>query len=327
MNLEKVLRLCLVVSSTICFVASVAPSKSLEERVAQLEDMSNRRSVIRLDNKKFQTFVKSTPRNYSIVVMMTALQSSRQCGACKEANTEYEIVANSWKYGTTYSNNLFFAMVDYDEGPDVFNTLRINTAPVFIHFPPKGKRKAADSMAVDRTGFSADAIAKFVFDRTQMQIRVLRPPNYAGALLVLVLLSLVAGLVYFKRNNLEFFYNKSAWATATLALLFTMTSGQMWNHIRDAQFIHTNQQNGEVMYVHPWSDSQLIVETYIVFALNAAVVIGIILLNEASAIKTAVGKRRVVALCGLGTVVFFFSLLLSVFRSKYQGYPYSFLIK
>lgn len=33
----------------------------------------------------------------------------------------------------------------------------------------------------------------------------------------------------------------------------------------------------------------------------------------------------VVALVGLGLVAFFFSLLLSVFRSKYQGYPYRYV--
>lgn len=331
MNFSKCLRFfpAIATFALLSIVLSTAADKNiaLEERVLQLEELSGRRAVIRLDNKKFQTYVKSIPRNYSIVIMMTALQGHRQCGACSEANHEYEIVANSWRHSNAFSNNLFFAMVDYDDGPDVFNSLRINTAPVFLHFPPKGKRKPADNMAVDRMGFSADAIARFVHDRTQIQIQIIRPPNYAAIALVLFVTMLVAALIYWKRNNLEFFCNKSIWATATLALLFTMTSGQMWNHIRDAPFIHTNHQNGEVMYVHPWSDSQLIVETYIVFALNAAVVIGIILLNEASAIKTAVGKRRVVALCGLGTVVFFFSLLLSVFRSKYQGYPYSFLIK
>ena len=33
----------------------------------------------------------------------------------------------------------------------------------------------------------------------------------------------------------------------------------------------------------------------------------------------------VMALIGLATVVFFFSLLLSVFRAKYQGYPYRYV--
>lgn len=62
------------------------PQIALEERVLQLEELSGRRAVIRLDNKKFQTYVKSIPRNYSIVIMMTALQGHRQCGACRYTN-------------------------------------------------------------------------------------------------------------------------------------------------------------------------------------------------------------------------------------------------
>ncbi|XP_037591305.1 tumor suppressor candidate 3-like [Cebus imitator] len=49
---------------------------------------------------------------------------------------------------------------------------------------------------------------------------------------------------------------------------------------------------------------------------------GMVLLNEAATSKGDVGKRRIICLVGLGLVVFFFSFLLSIFRSKYHGYPY-----
>ena len=41
----------------------------------------------------------------------------------RQANEEFQIVANSWRYSQQYSNKMFFAMVDYDEGSDVFNTV------------------------------------------------------------------------------------------------------------------------------------------------------------------------------------------------------------
>ena len=41
----------------------------------------------------------------------------------------------------------------------------------------------------------------------------------------------------------------------------------------------------------------------------------------------ASGKKRVQAFIGLAIMAVFFSLILSIFRSKYSGYPYSFLIK
>lgn len=91
--------------------------------------------------QKFRDFVKTTPRNYSVVIMFTALAPARTCTICRHAYDEYTILANSFRYSQAYSNNLFFAMVDFDEGSDVFQMLRLNTAPVFMHFPAKGKPK------------------------------------------------------------------------------------------------------------------------------------------------------------------------------------------
>lgn len=38
----------------------------------------------------------------------------------RHANEEFLILANSFRYSPVYSNKLFFAMVDFDEGSDVF---------------------------------------------------------------------------------------------------------------------------------------------------------------------------------------------------------------
>lgn len=48
--------------------------------------------------------------------------------------------------------------------------LRLNTAPVIIHFPAKGKPKTSDSMDFERAGIHAEAIAKWIQDRTDVQV-------------------------------------------------------------------------------------------------------------------------------------------------------------
>lgn len=48
------------------------------------------------------------------------------------------------------------------------------------------------------------------------QIRVIRPPNYAGPLLLGFLLSVIGGLAYLRRHNLEFLFNKNVWAFSAL---------------------------------------------------------------------------------------------------------------
>jgi len=298
----------------------------LAEKVSQLVDLSTKKSVIKLNGNKFRDFVKSAPRNYSIIVMFTALSASRQCAICKQASDEYQLVANSYRYSQLFSNKLFFAMVDFDEGPDVFQAMKLNTAPVFMHFPAKGKPKKLDNMDLQRVGFGAEAIAKWIAERTEINIRVFRPPNYTGTVALLMLMSLVGGLLYLRRNNLEFLYNKTAWSLMALFFVFAMTSGQMWNHIRGPPFVQKSQSGG-VAYIHGSSQGQFVLETYFVMMIYGLIVSGMIMLTEAGESKSDVGKRKILAVVGLGLLAFFFSLILSIFRSKAGGYPYSFLIK
>ena len=65
----------------------------------------------------------------------------------------------------------------------------------------------------------------------------------------------VAGLLYLRRNNLEFLQNKTAWGTLALFFVFAMISGQMWNHIRGPPLVQKTQ--GGVAYIH--GSSQVII--------------------------------------------------------------------
>ena len=105
-----------------------------------------------------------------------------------------------------------------------------------------------------------------------------------------------------------------------------MISGQMWNHIRGPPFVQKTQSGG-VAYIHGSSQGQFVLETYFVMMIYGLIVCGMIMLTEAGESKADVGKRKILAVVGLGLLAFFFSLILSIFRSKAGGYPYSFLIK
>ena len=122
---------CVVVIFTVALMlapgSEAKPGKEvnvLGEKVQQLIDLTAKRSVLRLNGNKFRDFVRNSPRNYSIIVMFTALSSGRQCAICKQAHEEYQLVANSWRYSQQYSSKLFFAMVDFDEGPGKSSLLK-----------------------------------------------------------------------------------------------------------------------------------------------------------------------------------------------------------
>ena len=148
--------------------------------------------MIRLNGNKFRELARNSPKNYSMIVMFTALSSQRGCAICKQALDEYTLVANSYRYSNHASaRHLFFAMVDFDEGPDAFQLMKLNSAPVFVHFPEKGKPKKLDTMDLARVGFGAEAIAKFIQERADVQIRIFRPPNYTGTAALFMIFTLV----------------------------------------------------------------------------------------------------------------------------------------
>lgn len=46
----------------------------------------------------------------------------------------------------------------------------MNSAPTFMHFPPKGKPKRADTFDLQRIGFAAEQLAKWIADRTDVHV-------------------------------------------------------------------------------------------------------------------------------------------------------------
>ena len=114
---------------------------------------------------------------------------------------------------------------DFDDGNEAFQSMNLNSAPAFIHFPAKGKPKKPDILDIQRVGFSAEAVGKWIHERTEVNIRVFRPPNYTGTMSLLMLIALVGSLVYLRRNNLEFLFNKTTWCMFAMLFVLSMTSG------------------------------------------------------------------------------------------------------
>lgn len=109
-----------------------------------------------------------------------------------------------------------------------------------------------------------------------------------------------------------------------MVTVHVMTSGQMWNMIRRPA--EAGRDGNGVRYIQGGRGGQYIFESYIVMAVNMAVAVGFILMNEVPSVKR--GKiKKVIGGIGLAMVMIFFGLLVSIFRIKSHGYPYSFLFQ
>lgn len=303
---------------------SAALSNSLESRVEQLNEISYRSPVIKLDDDKYKSFIRTMPRNYSIVVMFTALSPNRNCKICKEVHTEYTTLARSHRYSRGFNSDLFFTMVDYDGGAAIFQRLKLTSAPVILHFPASGKRKKEDKFDLERRGINAEAIAKWVKDRADVAVEVIRPPNYTNAILLGVFLFAVSGTLLIKGNSLDFLYKWKYWAITSMFIMFAMTSGQMWLHIRGAPFAHVDRNTGRTSFIHGGSNMMFVAESYIIAVVNGVIAFGFIMMADAPKDPTNLNSKYM-SYGGLALVVIFFSILLAIFRMKHRGYPYSLL--
>lgn len=57
----------------------------------------------------------------------------------------------------------------------IFIQLNMNSAPTFINFPAKGKPKRGDTYELQVRGFSAEQIARWIADRTDVNVSSRHP--------------------------------------------------------------------------------------------------------------------------------------------------------
>jgi len=74
---------------------------------------------IALSDKTFEDLT-SGPRNYTALVLLTALDARFGCHLCNEFQPEFELLAKSWLKKHKDSNGFFFANLDFREGRQTF---------------------------------------------------------------------------------------------------------------------------------------------------------------------------------------------------------------
>uniref|UniRef100_A0A4W6E307 Magnesium transporter 1 n=1 Tax=Lates calcarifer TaxID=8187 RepID=A0A4W6E307_LATCA len=178
--------------------------------------------------------------------------------------------------------------------PTLTAELNMNSAPTFLHFPSKGKPRRSDTYELQVRGFAAEQLARWVADRTDVQIRVIRPPNYAGPLLLASFWLLAMDVYTFKHIFCLCVFQ---------CFVLIMTSGQMWNHIRGPPYAHKTPS-----YIHGSSQAQFVAETHCPTLQYPSMLLS--------------PWESFMCVAGIGLVMLFFSWLLSIFRAKYHGYPY-----
>ncbi|EHA58343.1 hypothetical protein MCOR27_002111 [Pyricularia oryzae] len=324
------MRLLSFVVSSLLAVGSLAAKKPAADRFETFLAQSQTQNPIKLDDSSYRKLTRA-PRDYSISILLTAMDARYGCQLCREFQPEYDLLARSWLKGDKKGDSrLIYAVLDFTDGKDTFMSLGLQTAPVLYFFPATTGPHAVPSPEPIRYDFNNGALtaeqvhgwmSRNLPDRPHPPVK--RPINWmrwiTGTVSILGV-STAAFLAW--PYVVPIITNRNIWAGLTLISILVFTSGHMFNHIRKVPYVAGDGRGG-VSYFAGGFQNQYGLETQIIAAIYGILAFASISL-AVKVPRIADAKTQQVAVIVWGGVMLaMYSFLLSTFRIKNGGYPFS----
>ncbi|EMC95999.1 hypothetical protein BAUCODRAFT_109760 [Baudoinia panamericana UAMH 10762] len=324
------MKLLTILTASLLPFTALAVKKSSGDRFQQhfAKQLSNA-GPLKLDDKLYGDLTK-TPRDYSVAVLLTALEARFGCQLCNEFQPEWELLAKQWTRGDRNGEGrLLFGTLDFMDGKGTFQALQLQTAPVLLLFPPTTGPNAKPDNVPQRFDFSsginkAEPIHSWLVRQLPdiPHPAFVRPINY---LMIGIGITAVLGVITFftvaAPYVLPIIQNRNLWAAISLIAVLLFTSGHMFNHIRKVPYV-AQDGRGDVSYFAGGFQNQFGLETQIVAAMYGVLAFATISLAlKVPRIANPQTQQIAVVVWG-GVILGMYSFLLSVFRVKNGGYPF-----
>jgi oligosaccharyltransferase complex subunit gamma len=251
----------------------------------------------------------------------------------REFAPDYEIVARSYRDAADKSVGppIYFANLDFNNGREIFQRLAVSAAPTaFVHMPTTGKFAASEGNPVNydfnREGLKGEDFTRFMARLFGKEFPLQRPIDLLNVAWVGATgFGGFVGLCIIIKYARDILASRRLWAAFSLVIILMMTTGHMWNQIRNPNYI-SQGQHGEPQYFTGGFQDQNGIESQIisgVYALLSFATIALITRAPAMEGKTS---RMLSVYFWTAVIVGTYSLLLAIFRIKNGGYPFRLFI-
>ncbi|KAI9762552.1 MAG: oligosaccharyl transferase subunit ost3/OST6 [Chaenotheca gracillima] len=314
----------LLLASTVS-AASSAP----EERFEEFHNKARSSGPLKLDDATYD-YLTAAPRDYSVAVLLTALDPRFGCKLCQEFQSEWELIGKSWAKGDKAGEaRVLHATLDFLDGKGTFQKLMLQTAPILLLFQPTvGPHASLETQPIRNDFSTSPQSANQINDWINRHLpegprpSLVRPVNYIRIVAVTTaLLGLITLFSVAWPYLLPIIQNRNLWAAVSLIAILLFTSGHMFNHIRKTPYVSGDGRGG-VSYFASGFSNQFGLETQIIAAIYGFLAFATISL----AIKVpriADPRKQQIAVYVWGIVMLgMYSFLLSIFRVKNGGYPF-----
>ncbi|KAI1184033.1 OST3/OST6 family protein [Nemania serpens] len=310
-------------------LAAKSSSSSSTDRFQTFHTKAVSFSPLKLEDNTYRKLT-SAPRDYSVAVLLTALDAKYGCQLCGIFQREWDILGKSWVNGDKAGKSrLILSTLDFADGRDVFMSLGLQTAPVLLLFQPTKGPHAVSNPDPLRYDFASGApTAEVVHDWLARQLPdrphppVYRPYNYVLWVKVIFIILGITGLIFKLRRWLwPLLRSRNTWAGLSLIAILVFTSGHMFNQIRKVPYV-AGDGHGGISYFAAGFQNQYGLETQIIaFIYGLLSFATISLALKAPRTQDSHVQQIMVIVWGV-VMTATYSYLLSVFRVKNGGYPF-----
>jgi oligosaccharyltransferase complex subunit gamma len=104
-------------------LAISAAKKSSGDRFQEFHSKALSSTPLKLIDSSYDRLT-SAPRDYSIAVLLTALEARFGCQLCREFQPEWDLLAKSWTKGDKEGNSrLVYGTLDFADGKNTFQSV------------------------------------------------------------------------------------------------------------------------------------------------------------------------------------------------------------
>ncbi|SAM01804.1 hypothetical protein [Absidia glauca] len=314
----KPLLFCAFVISLLCSASGQLDAKT--KRLAKLSQDNH--GLVKLDSNSYFKYTQGK-RDYGLVVLITALGDQFRCVPCREFDPEYRLVASSFQK-TDHSDRVFFGHLDFEDGQAVYQQLAIKTAPNVLYFPPSQANENKEAIKYDlaRSGLIAEPFADFIKQQSGVTFALARPFDY-GQFITKVILGLgaLAAVRLIYRYFSFLLFHRNTWAMITIVTVLVMTSGHMFNRIRNTPYALPGP-NGQISYVASGFSSQYGIETQLVASIYGVLAFAVVSLAYTVPSFDDKWRQRVGVYIWTSCFIVIFSCLMALFKIKNEAYPF-----
>ncbi|KAH0538485.1 hypothetical protein FGG08_004934 [Glutinoglossum americanum] len=311
-------------------LAALAAKKSPKvERFRKFHERALSSSPLKLDDRDYETLTNA-PRNYSVAVLLTAMEPQYGCQPCREFRPEWDLLSTSWVKGDKAGESrMIFGTLDFADGKESFQKMHVQSVPVLLLFQPTsgpGAKPNAQPLKYEFGSSPSEAgavhgwISRNIPDGPRPPI--VRPVNYTRFVFIT---TMILGLLSIIRVAwpvlVPIIQNRNIWAAVTLISILMFTSGHMFNHIRKVPYV-VGDGSGGISYFAGGYSNQFGLESQIVAAMYGVLSFATISLALKVPRIEDPHKQQIAIWVWSGIMLGMYSFLLSSFRIKNGGYPF-----